>query len=67
MLEYVFFHPVPFDKFIEFAKEIGLSPETVSDDESYEVHLPEDIGFGVTGFGVRVNTPSETPWGPVLQ
>ncbi len=43
MLEYVFFHPTPFEKFIEFARENGLSPETVRDDESYEVHLPEDI------------------------
>lgn len=48
MLEYVFFHPVPFEKFVEFVKENGLIPETVSDDESYEVHLPEDIDDGLS-------------------
>jgi hypothetical protein len=43
MLEYVFFHPIPFEKFVEFLQQQGLSPQTVTDGESYEVHLPEDI------------------------
>ncbi|MCB1800731.1 MAG: hypothetical protein KDI82_03490 [Gammaproteobacteria bacterium] len=43
MLEYVFFHPTPFEQFVAFVREQGLEPETGSDDESYEVCLPEDI------------------------
>lgn len=48
MLEYVFFHPTPFGQFIEFVQAIGLRPETVSGDETYEVHLPEDIDDAVS-------------------
>lgn len=43
MLEYVFFHPTPFEQFVEFARSKGLQPQTSSDDESYEVLLPEDL------------------------
>lgn len=43
MLEYVFFHPIPFQRFVEFLKSRGLSPVTGGDEETFEVALPEDL------------------------
>ncbi len=43
MLEYVFFHVRPFDEFIAYLRELGLQPETETDEDSWEVRLPEDI------------------------
>ncbi len=43
MLEYVFFHPVPFERFVESLRAKGLDPQTGNDEESYEVSLPEDL------------------------
>lgn len=48
MLEYIFFHPTPFEQFVGFVREQGLSPETFSTEESFEVHLPEDIDDGLS-------------------
>lgn len=43
MLEYIFFHQTPFEKFLDFLREHGVEPETQWGDDNYEVHLPEDI------------------------
>jgi hypothetical protein len=43
MLEFVFFHKTPHTLFIDWLKEKGLEPEASSEDEVYEVRLPEDL------------------------
>ena len=43
MLEYIFFHQTPFEKFVDFLREKGVEPETQREDDNYEVRLPEDI------------------------
>ncbi len=43
MLEFIFFHKIPFDLFIEWLGETGLDPEFSEKEEAYEVYLPEDI------------------------
>jgi hypothetical protein len=43
MLEYVFFHPLPLEKFQEFLRSKGLQVETVSAEDTYEARLAEDI------------------------
>lgn len=43
MLEYVFFHRVPFDLFTEFLRDQGIRPEAGCDDGSFEVRLPEGL------------------------
>jgi hypothetical protein len=43
MLEYVFFHALPCERFVQFLRERGLEPEVVRDDETWEVHLPEEM------------------------
>lgn len=43
MLEYIFFHQQPFDAFVAFLQAEGLEPQTICEDGSYEIRLPEDI------------------------
>jgi hypothetical protein len=43
MLEYVFFHSIPFEKFTDYLRSKHLQPETESADGTYEVRLPEEI------------------------
>ncbi len=43
MLQYVFFHQQPYQLFIDFAREKGLSPVTSSDGDSLEVSLPDEL------------------------
>ncbi len=48
MLEYAFFHAKPFDAFIAALKELGLQPQTVVEEDYWEVQLPEDLDDGVS-------------------
>jgi hypothetical protein len=43
MLEFIFFHKIPHSLFIEWLKEMGLAPESSTEDETYLVFLPEDL------------------------
>lgn len=43
MLEYVFFHPLPCEQFVNFLREQGLQPEVQEDGETWEVRLPEEM------------------------
>ena len=43
MLEYVFFHSLPCERFVAFLRERNLEPETQSDGETWEVRLPETL------------------------
>jgi len=43
MLEYVFFHPQPFEQFVAYLRELGLQPDTEVEEECWEVRLPEDL------------------------
>lgn len=44
MLEFVFFDRQPFDRFADFARGLGLSPDCrVSGRDEYLVELPEDL------------------------
>jgi len=44
MLEYVFFDPRPFGRFLDFLRQQGLEPESRVEDDLYEIYLPEDLG-----------------------
>jgi len=43
MLEYVLFHQKPFEIFIEFLKNLALTPETSENDGIYEIRVCDDI------------------------
>ena len=43
MLEFVLFHRIPFDLFIEFLKAHNVEPETEIDGEFFQISVPEDI------------------------
>ena len=43
MLEFIFFHPKPQQLFIDWLQEQNLTPESMMEDESYTVLLPEDL------------------------
>lgn len=43
MLQYIFFHIQPYENFLKFLENKGLSPETRTTDETFEVMVPEDI------------------------
>ena len=43
MMEYVFFHPLPCERFVAFLLERNIEPETKSDGETWEVRLPEAL------------------------
>ena len=44
MLEYIFFHLTPRDRFLTFVAELGLPAETSEADDGLLVLLPEDVG-----------------------
>lgn len=44
MLEYIFLHPTPRDRFVAFVTELGLPAETSEADDGLLVLLPEDLG-----------------------
>ncbi len=43
MLEYVFFHPEPCERFVAFLREHALDPEVREEGETWEVCLPEGL------------------------
>ena len=43
MLEYVFFHSVPCERFLDYLREQSLEPEVERDGETWEVRLPEEL------------------------
>ena len=43
MLDYIFFHRIPFDRFVAFLREKGIRPETECSDDGFEVRVPEDL------------------------
>lgn len=43
MLEFIFFHKVPHGLFIDWLKDKGLEPQSSTEDEFFQVYLPEDI------------------------
>ena len=47
MLNYIFFHEKPFKLFIDFLKLNGLTPQTSTEDECFEVTIPEDMDDGL--------------------
>lgn len=49
MLEYVFFHTLPRDSFVDFLVFKGLSPQIADEDELLQVLLPEDIDDDLSG------------------
>lgn len=48
MLEYVLFHPKPFELFVAFLKAKGLSVETAANDNIYEIRVSDEIDAGLT-------------------
>ena len=42
-IEYIFFHEKPFKLFVAFLEQQKLAPVTSSDDDSYEVSLPDNL------------------------
>lgn len=47
MLNYIFFHEKPFKLFIDYLKLKGLTPQTDTEDECFEVTIPEDMDDGL--------------------
>jgi len=43
MLEYVFFHATPCERFVDFLQRESLEPEVTEDGETWEVRLPETL------------------------
>lgn len=43
MLDYIFFHQIPFDRFVAFLEEKGVRPETECSDDGFEVSVSEDL------------------------
>ncbi len=43
MLEYVFFHPTPCERFLEFLRGEALVPQVHSEEGTWEVSLPEEL------------------------
>lgn len=43
MLDYVFFHRGPFERFVEFARAQGLAPVCRHAEDDFEVALPDDL------------------------
>ena len=43
MLEYVLFHEKPFLLFIDWLKSKGISPEIKTEEDTYEIKIPEDL------------------------
>ncbi|OOZ36929.1 hypothetical protein [Solemya velesiana gill symbiont] len=47
MLEYIFFDERPWNRFVGFLQEKGLSPVADHEDQGYMVRLPEDTADGL--------------------
>jgi len=43
MLDYVFFHRQPYERFIAYVRDCGLGPVCTEDEDTFEVSLPEDL------------------------
>ncbi len=43
MLEYVFFDHRPYERFLEYLRGQGVDPKTKTEDDLYEVHVPENL------------------------
>ncbi len=43
MLEYIFFNQSPFDRFVAYVSEQGVTPGLESDDDGWLVGIPEDL------------------------
>ena len=43
MLDYVFFHRQPYERFILYLRDCGLGPVCTEDEDTFEVSLPEDL------------------------
>ncbi|MCU7844043.1 MAG: hypothetical protein KZQ93_09410 [Candidatus Thiodiazotropha sp. (ex Monitilora ramsayi)] len=43
MLEYIFFHERPWQRFIDYLTSMGLEPQATSGSEGWLVTLPEDL------------------------
>lgn len=43
MLEYVFFDHRPYQQFLEYLRRQGLDPKSKTEEELYEVYVPEDL------------------------
>lgn len=48
MLEYVFFHRVPYQRFMDFVQGKGLTPRGSEHEDSFEVGLPETLDDGLS-------------------
>lgn len=42
-IDYIFFHEKPFKLFVEFLRQKELEPGTSSDEDSYEISLPDNL------------------------
>ena len=47
MYEFIFFHPVPSQMFLDWLQEQGVAAQSRQEDESYLVEVPEDIDTDV--------------------
>jgi hypothetical protein len=47
MLEYVFFHPEPCERFVRFLEQVGQVPELEQEEGVWEVRLPETVADDV--------------------
>ncbi|HID49413.1 MAG TPA: hypothetical protein EYP40_07370 [Chromatiales bacterium] len=47
MLDYVFFHQQPWERFLDFLRKEGLQPEVMIDEETRQASLPEDLADDV--------------------
>ncbi len=43
MLEYVFFHQAPCDRFLQFLREEGVDAEATAEEGTWEVRVPEGL------------------------
>lgn len=43
MLDYVFFHREPYERFVAYTRDRGLNPVCTEDEDTFEVGLPEDM------------------------
>jgi hypothetical protein len=43
MLEYIFFHPVPTQLFVDWLHEQGVPTQSRQDEESYIIEIPDDL------------------------
>ncbi len=44
MLEFIYFHPVPAQLFLDWLRQQGVPAQSREEDESYLIEVPEDMG-----------------------